>query len=152
MLHVLLDPAEVLAVYALCGALLILFRRVPSPAVLVAAIALMGLPYLHTAIVTPIYRAEVPAQMAQDESVEADSPVVGEQSEEFAQAEESDNSKVEEDEDAFSSWDPYLGPRAIEVYSHGTLGDVVTYNRRFTVNRWTGSWAAWRVGNHPDFM
>jgi uncharacterized protein len=143
MLHTLLDPAEVLAVYAICGAALILFREAPRPAVLLAAIVLMGLPYLHTAIVTPVYRAEATAQTAPDESVETDSSVSGKESEDLAQSGESANNEAEGDEDAFYSWDPYLGPRAIDVYSNGTFGDVVTYNRQFTANRWSGSWVSY---------
>jgi uncharacterized protein len=143
MLHILLDPAEVLAVYAICGAALILFREAPRPAVLLAAIVLMGLPYLHTAIVTPVYRAEATAQTAPDESVETDSSVSGKESEDLAQSGESANNEAEGDEDGFYSWDPYLGPRAIDVYSNGAFGDVVTYNRQFTANRWSGSWVSY---------
>ena len=143
MLHILLDPAEVLAVYALCGGALILFRKTPGPAVLLTAIALMGLPYLHTAIVTPTYTAEAVAEPALEKPVEADSSVSGEESDELADPE---NFAPDEDkgvEESFFSWNPYLGLRAIEVHSNGTLGDVAAYNRQFTVNRWTGSWVGY---------
>ena len=52
LLHTLLDPAEVLVLYALCGVLLLLFRRVPLRGVLLAAALLLPVPYLHTAVVT----------------------------------------------------------------------------------------------------
>lgn len=52
MAHLFFDPAEVLFSYAFCGALLLLFRRVFSGGLLICALVLMTLPYLHTAIVT----------------------------------------------------------------------------------------------------
>jgi uncharacterized protein len=75
--------------------------------------------------------------------VETDSSVSGKESEDLAQSGESANNEAEGDEDAFYSWNPYLGPRAIDVYSNGTFGDVVTYNRQFTANRWSGSWVSY---------
>ena len=67
LLHRLLDPAEVLVNYAVCGGLLLLFRRVSSTAVLMMALILIPLPFLHTAVVssraTPeaVTDAETPA-------------------------------------------------------------------------------------------
>jgi len=52
LLHTLLDPAEVLVLYALCGALLLFFRRVPPRGLVLTALVLMLLPYFHTAVVT----------------------------------------------------------------------------------------------------
>ncbi len=65
LLHTLLDPAEVLVLYALCGALLLFFRQVPSRALVLVALVLMPLPYLHTAVVT--------AQAATNPAVETSS-------------------------------------------------------------------------------
>lgn len=52
MAHLFFDPAEVLFTYAFCGALLLLFHKVSAIGLLVWALVLMTLPYLHTAIVT----------------------------------------------------------------------------------------------------
>lgn len=62
LLHRLLDPGEVLVTYAICGGLLLLFRKVPSRSVLLLALILMPLPFLHTAIVTSQASAEIVAE------------------------------------------------------------------------------------------
>jgi len=57
-LHLLMDPAEVLAIYALCGMLLLLFRRFSAKALVCWTLLLMSLPYLQTAIVSTPFWAE----------------------------------------------------------------------------------------------
>jgi uncharacterized protein len=130
MLHTRLEPAEVLAVYALCGAVLIVFRKVPGPALLVMALLLMALPYLHTAIVTPVYVAQPAGGSAPVEQVE----------EHVTEPTESDGA-VEEEE--MHVWNPYKGPLPARLHSKGTLSEVVSYNHRFTTRRWTGSWVSY---------
>lgn len=57
-LHLLMDPAEVLAIYALCGALLLLFRRFSAKTLICWALLVMALPHLHTALVSTSFWAE----------------------------------------------------------------------------------------------
>jgi uncharacterized protein len=126
LLHTLLDPAEVLAVYALCAVLLLIFHKLSGKAVLLAAIVLMGLPHLQTAIVTPVYVAEPAAEVAPH------TPAVPEE-----------GAATEPQEEEMHAWNAYLGGLAIRVHSRGTFAEVVDYNRRFTAQRWTGSWVAY---------
>jgi uncharacterized protein len=127
MLHTRLEPSEVLALYALCGAVLILFRKVPAPALLVIALLLMAMPYLHTAIVTPVYIAQPAAGSAPVEQVEENA---------------AESAPVSEEEE-MHLWNPYKGPLAVRLHSSGTLSEVVSYNHRFMVRRWTGSWVGY---------
>jgi uncharacterized protein len=123
LLHTRLEPAEVLAVYALCGAVLVLFRDVTWKVVLLVGVVLTGLPYLHTAVVTPAYVADPAAQMAPEVPAET--------------AAEPDA------EDEMHAWNPYLGGLAIKVHSGGSFADVVAYNHEFTARRWTTSWVSY---------
>jgi len=60
-IHLLLDPAEVLAVYSICGGLLLLFRHSSAKVLVFWALLLMTLPHLHTAIVsTPAWAEAFP--------------------------------------------------------------------------------------------
>jgi uncharacterized protein len=70
LLHRLLDPAEVLVNYAVCGGLLLLFRRWSSTAVLLTAVLLVPLPFFHTAIVSsrPTPEAVTDAETSADPS------------------------------------------------------------------------------------
>jgi uncharacterized protein len=125
--HLTLDPAEVLYGYAISGAFLLLFRRVSLKALLLWALLVMPLPYLHTAIVSTLAAAETPSQVL----------------EEAEQTEQQTNQQVEnddEDTDSGNSWSPYAGERAVRVYSKGDLTEVLAYNIQFTANRWTSSW------------
>ncbi len=125
--HLVLDPAEVLNVYAICGAFLLLFRRVSLKALLLWALLLMPLPYLHTAIVSTLATAETPSQVL----------------EEAEQTEQQTNQHVEdedEDTDSGDSWNPYAGERAVRVHSEGDLSEVLAYNIQFSVTRRTSSW------------
>jgi uncharacterized protein len=137
LLHALLDPAEVLAVYALCAVPLVIFQKLSGKAVLSAAIVLMGLPHLQTAIVTPVYVEEPAAEVAP----EASSTMVDDEAPESALPEESAATEPQEEE--MHAWNPYLGGLAIRVHSSGTFAEVVDYNRRFTARRWIGSWVAY---------
>ncbi len=125
--HLVLDPAEVLNGYAICGALLLLFRRVTSKALLLWALLLMPLPYLQTAIVWTLATVESPSQAL----------------EEAEQTEQQTNQQVEdenEDTNSGDSWNPYTGERAVRVYSEGDLSEVLAYNIQFSVTRRTSSW------------
>ena len=141
LLHTLLDPAEVLAVYALCAVLLPSFSRLTGKVLLLVAFVLMGLPHLYTAIVTPVYVAEPVAEVALSTPEEASAPAVAEEKPEPAAPEESAATAPQEEE--MHAWNAYLGVLAIRVHSSGTFADLVDYNRRFTTRRWTGSWVAY---------
>ncbi len=131
--HNVLDPAEVLYGYAIFGAFLLLFRRVSLKALLLWALLLMPLPYLHAAIVSTLATAETPSQVL----------------EEAEQTEQQTNQQVEiedEDTDSGNSWNPYAGERAIRVHSEGDLSEVLAYNIQFFINRHTSSWVNYLWG------
>ncbi len=123
--HLVLDPLEVLSRYAMCGALLLFFRRASLKALVLWALLIMTLPYLHTAIVSTLATVETTAQvMAETE-----------------QTEQQSNQQIEnEDTDSGVSWNPYAGENAARVYSEGDLSEVLAYNLQFTVSRFTSSW------------
>ncbi len=126
-MHLVLDPAEVLNMYAMCGALLLLFRRVSLKALLLWALLLMPLPHLHTAIVSTLTTVESTSQVT----------------EEAEQTEQQTNQQVEnedEDTDSGNSWNAYAGERAVRVHSEGDLSEVLAYNIQFSVTRYTSSW------------
>lgn len=127
VLHFVLDPLGVLSLYAMCGALLLLFRRVSSKALLLWALLIMPLPYLHTAVVSTLATMEPPAQTLEDAE------------EREPQASQQDDNE-DADSDSGASWNPYVGERAVIVYSNGKLSEVLAYNTQFTINRWTSSW------------
>ena len=136
--HLVLDPAEVLSLYAMCGAFLLLFRRVSLKALLLWVLLLMPLPYLHTAIVSTLATAETPSQVL----------------EEAEQTEQQTNQQVEneaEHTDSTYSWYPHVGERAVRVHSEGDLSEVLAYNVQFTVSRFTSSWVSylWMSGPLP---
>jgi len=131
--HRVLDPAEVLYGYAICGALLLLFRRVSLKALLLWALLLVPLPYLHTAIVSTLATVEPSSQVL----------------EEAEQTEQQTNQQVEdedEDTDSGNSWNPYAGERAVRVHSEGDLSEVLAYNIQFSVTRATSSWVNYLWG------
>ena len=113
-LHVILDPAEVLILYAMCGALLFFFRKASPKALLLWALLILPLPYLHTVVVSTLETIEPPAQTLEDT-----------------------------DSDSDVSWNPYVGERAVRVSSAGALSDVMAYNINFSINRWTSSWVTY---------
>ena len=128
MAHLVL-ASDVVSRYAICGALLLLFRRVSSKALLLWALLLMPLPYLHTVIVSTLATAESPSQVL----------------EETEQSELRTNQQVEADNDDTDSdfgWFLYGGETARRVYSEGDLSEVLTYNIQFAVNRST-SWISY---------
>jgi len=91
------------------------------------ALLLMPLPYLHMAIVSTLATAETPSQVL----------------EEAEQTEQQTNQQVEnedEDTDSGNSWNPYAGERAVRVHSEGDLSEVLAYNIQFSVTRYTSSW------------
>jgi len=125
--HLVLDPAEVLNVYAICGAFLLLFRRVSLNALLLWALLLMPLPHLHTAIVSTLAITDTSSQVLEDAE----------------QTEQQTNPQVEEsneDTDSANSWDPYAGERAVRVHSEGDLSEVLAYGLQRLVSRFTSSW------------
>ena len=118
---------DVLNRYAICGALLLLFGKVSLKALLLWALLLMPLPYLHLAIVSTLATDETPSQVQ----------------EEAEQIEQQTNQQVEnEDEDIDSDfgWDRYTEERAVRAYSDGDLAEVLTFNIEFSVSRLTSSW------------
>ncbi len=119
--------------YAIFGAFLLLFRRVSLKALLLWALLLMPLPYLHMAIVSTLATAETPSQVL----------------EEAEQTEQQTNQQVEiedEDTDSGNSWNPYAGERAVRVHSEGELSEVLAYNIQFFINRHTSSWVNYLWG------
>lgn len=128
MVHVLLQPGEVLMPYALCGALLLVFYKMPWKIVLAAAILLMAAPHLHTAWATAIAMNQSTADVSDETQ---------------AAATVENNSKDDSWEREVlpgRPWDAYDGPDAVRVFSKGSLAEVVTYSRDFTLDRWTTSW------------
>ena len=125
--HLVLDPAEVLSVYAICGAFLLLFRRVSLMALLLWALLLMPLPHLHTAIVSTLAITDTSSQVLEDaeQTEQQTSPQVEE---------------ANEDTDSANSWDPYAGERAVRVHSEGDLSEVLAYGLQRLVSRFTSSW------------
>lgn len=126
--HLVLDPAEVLHMYALCGMLTFLFRGVSLKALLLWALLLMPLPHLHTAIVSTLASAETSSQVV------------------VVQTELQSNQSLaneNEDTDAGYIWNPYATERAVRVHSEGTLSEVLVYNVQFTANRFAGSWVSY---------
>jgi uncharacterized protein len=101
----------------------------------------MGLPHLQTAIVTPVYVAEPVTAVAPHTPAEVSSTAVAKVAPEPAVQEE--GAATEPQEEDMHAWNPYLGGLAIRVHSSGTFAEVVDYNRRFTTQRWTGSWVAY---------
>ena len=132
--HMTLDPLEILGVYALCGLTLLFFRGIQSKYLLLWTFLLMSLPYLHTAVISTWTSGEAVTQ-ASPESANNEKPVIQNVS----------NMVIEEEEetDADYGWNPYQGERAIEVYSEGSFKEVLTYNTRFSINRWTSSWVSY---------
>ena len=122
VVHVLIQPGEVLMPYALCGALLLVFYRMPSKIVLAAAILLMVAPHLQTACATSIAMNQATA--------EATPPV----------EDTAEDDGWEREVLPGRSWDPYDGPDAVRVHARGSLEEVVAYSRDFTLDRWARSW------------
>ncbi len=132
--HMTLDPLEVLGVYALFGLALLFFRRIQSKYLLFWTFLLMPLPYLHTAVISTWTSGEAVTQ-ASTESANDEKPVIQYVSNMVAEEEE------EADDDY--GWNAYQGERAIKVYSEGNFKEVLTYNTRFSINRWTSSWVSY---------
>jgi uncharacterized protein len=126
MAHLVLG-SDIINWYAICGALLLLFRRVSLQALLLWALLLMPLPSLQLTIVSTLATAETPSQVL----------------EEAEQIEPQTNQLVEdqnEDTDSDFGWNRYIGERAASVYSDGDLSEVLTYNIQYEVHRRTSSW------------
>lgn len=124
--HLTLGP-DIINWYAICGAILLLFRRVSSKALLLWALLLMPLPSLQVAIVSTIATTETSSQVL----------------EETKQTEQQTDQQVEnedEDNDSDFGWNRYMGERARRAYSEGDLSDVMTYNIQYGVHRRTSSW------------
>ncbi len=126
MAHLVLT-ADVINWYAICGALLLLFRRVSSKALILWALLLMTLPYLQLAIVSTLATVEPPAQVL----------------EEAEQIEQQNKQQVEDenaDTDSDYIWNQFVGERAVRVFSKGDLSEVLAYNIQWAVGRRTSSW------------
>ncbi len=118
---------DVLSRYAMCGVLLLLFRKVSLKALLLWALLLMPLPYLHLAVVSSFPAEETSSQVL----------------EEAEQTEQQTDQQVDIDEEDTQSdfgWDRYAEERAIRVYSDGDLAEVLAFNIQFSVSRSTSSW------------
>jgi uncharacterized protein len=115
---------DVLNRYAICGAVLLLFRRVSLKVLLLWALLLMPLPYLHLAIVSTLATVETPSQVLEETEQQIDQQVENE----------------DEDTDSDFGWDRYTEERAVRAYSDGDLAEVLTFNIEFSVSRLTSSW------------
>ena len=126
MAHLALKT-DLISWYAICGAILLLFRRVSLKALLLWALLLMPLPFLQVAIVSTLATAETSSQLV----------------EESEQIEQQTTQQIEaenDDTDSDFGWNNYTGERAIRVFSEGGLAEVLTFNIQFHVNRYTSSW------------
>ena len=126
LVHLTLS-SDVLYKYAMCGALLLLFRRVSLQALLLWALLIMPLPYLHLAIVSTSATVEPIAQVL-------------EEAEQTDQQTEQQVANVDADTDADFGWNRYAEERAVRAYSDGDLAEVLTFNIQFSVSRLTSSW------------
>jgi len=124
--HLLL-AGPLISWYAICGVLLLLFRRVSSPALLLWALLLMPLPFLQVPIAAALATAETSAQVV-------------EESEQIEQETDQQNEAVEDDTDSEFGWNNYTGERAIRAFSEGDLAEVLTFNIQFHIHRYTSSW------------
>ena len=104
--------------YAMCGALLLLFRRVSLQALLLWALLIMPLPYLHLAIVSTTATVEPIAQVL-EEAEQADQQTM-------QQVE-----NLDEVTDSDFGWNRYAEERAVRAYSDGDLAEVLTFNIQF---------------------
>lgn len=142
MVHALFAPGEVLMPYALCGALLLLFYKVPWKIVLAVAVLLMAAPHLHTAVSTAIAMNQATAEASGGGAGDQEAGEAGEGTPAVAGADSpvADGEGTEREVPPGRSWDPYDGPQAVRVHSRGSLAEVVAYSHDFTLNRWTSSW------------
>ena len=126
MAHLVLK-GDLLVWYAICGALLLLFRRVSSKALLLWALLLMTLPFLHLTIVSTLATADTSSQVVVEaEQIELQSK----------QQTEADS----DDTDSDFGWNNYTGERAVRVRSEGDLAEVLTFHIQYAVHRYTSSW------------
>jgi uncharacterized protein len=126
MAHLVLG-SDIINWYAICGALLLLFRRVSLRALILWALLLMPLPFLQLTIVSTIVPVETTSQ-AKEEAEQIDPQTIqlaGDQN---------------ENTDSDFGWNRYMGERAARVYSEGDLLEVLTYNIQYGVHRRTSSW------------
>ncbi len=120
--------SDIINWYAICGALLLLFRRVSLQALFLWALLLMPLPFLQLTIVSTLATAETPSQVL--EKAEQIEPQTNQLTEDPSEDTESD-----------FGWNRYIGERAARVYSDGDFSDVLTYNIQYEVHRRSSSWA-----------
>lgn len=144
VVHAFLAPGEVLMPYALCGALLLLFWKLPWKIVLAAAILLMAAPHLHTAWTTAIAMNQAAAEAPADGSGDGDTGDAREDTQAAAGVDSQAEGEIWNREVLPGrSWDAYDGPQAVRVHSEGSLAEVVAYSRDFTLQRWTASWVGY---------
>ncbi len=128
VLHVFLDPMEVLNIYAFCGILLLLFRNISNKAALIIAVVIMALPYLHLTITTlnnsqsRTEETEISSQNQDIENSDSDSN-------------KNDNSEI--------GWNLYSSEIAAKVYSERGFTDVIKFNIDYAFNRRISSWVNW---------
>lgn len=132
--HVLLQPGEVLMPFALCGAVLLVFYRLPWKIVLACAILLMAAPHLHTAWSTANAMNQATAESSAggtgDHVLGADEPVL-------------EGAGRTRKVLPGRSWDPYDGPEAVRIHAQGSLAEVARYSVDFTWNRWASGWVGY---------
>ncbi len=128
VLHLFLDPMEVLNIYAICGILLLLFRNIPNKNTLIIAVIIMALPYLHLTIVT----LNSSKSDAEDTEVISQKPDV-ENSD--SDSNQNDNSEI--------GWNLYSSEIAAKVFSEKGFTDVIKFNMDYAFNRRISSWVTW---------
>lgn len=126
LLHLTLDPLEVLNIYAICGILLLLIKNVSNKMILVIAVILMALPYLQLTISTLNY------SQSSDQQTEAST-----QEQDLENPESSQNNSEE------IGWDLYASKIAAKVYSEKRFPEVIKFNTEYAFGRRSSSWVAW---------
>lgn len=144
IMHMLVQPGEVLMPFALCGALLLLFYRLPWKVVLAAVALLIAAPHFHTAVSTAIAMNQATAEASggagADQASGAGEDVPAAAGEGGTAA---DGGSTEREVLPGRPWDPYDGPEAVRVHSTGALADIVRYSTDFTLYRWASSWVGY---------
>jgi uncharacterized protein len=128
LLHLALDPLEVLNIYAICGILLLLFRNIPNKNTLIIAVVIMALPYLHLTIAT----LNSSKSDAEDTEIISQKPDV-ENSD--SDSNQNDNSEI--------GWNLYSSEIAAKVFSEKGFTDVIKFNMDYAFNRRISSWVTW---------
>ncbi|WP_242155925.1 DUF418 domain-containing protein [Aestuariivivens sediminis] len=125
LLHLILDPLEVLNIYAVCGVLLLFIRKIPHNIILVIALVIMALPYLQLTM-----------------SSLRDSTLSLEQNDSFI-SEQLKNSAPFDYEVSEIGWNLYTSDIAAAMYSKKNFLEIMTFNMDYALMRRTSSWINW---------